>query len=126
MANLIDALRQKLRIWLSLPETKNTFYVGITSLAADRDRLAYSRWVGRGQSSLIAPEIYALEYTLETGIPLGMSYFHCITVKIDCNKNSEIFSHTEALPTRNSPCEKTQIPVSPLGYMYRETSNPGN
>jgi len=66
MANLIDALRQKLRIWLSLPETKNTFYVGITSLAADRDRLAYSRWVGRGQSSLIAPILMVLIYMVRS------------------------------------------------------------
>ncbi len=34
-----------------------------------------------------------MKNTLETRILLEMSYFHCITVKIDCNKNSEILVH---------------------------------
>jgi len=43
MPNLLDTIKQRLRIWLSIPETENTFYVGTTSLATDRDRPAYSR-----------------------------------------------------------------------------------
>lgn len=43
MAKFIENLKQKLRLFLSIPETENTFYVGTTALATDRDRLAYSR-----------------------------------------------------------------------------------
>ena len=42
MVNLINSIRQSLRIWLSIPETENTFYVGTSTLATDRDRPAYS------------------------------------------------------------------------------------
>ena len=44
MANLIDTLKTKIRLWLSIPETENTFLVGTTSLySTDRDRPAYTR-----------------------------------------------------------------------------------
>lgn len=43
MPNLLDTIKTKLRLWLSIPETENTFYVGTTALATDRDRPAYSR-----------------------------------------------------------------------------------
>jgi len=37
MDNLLDTIKQRLRIWLSNPETENTFYVGTTAVAKDRD-----------------------------------------------------------------------------------------
>jgi len=44
LANLLDTLKTKIRIWLSIPETENTFLVGTTSLySTDRDRPAYTR-----------------------------------------------------------------------------------
>lgn len=44
MGNLIDSLKTKIRLWLSIPETENTFLVGTTSLySTDRDRPAYTR-----------------------------------------------------------------------------------
>jgi hypothetical protein len=44
MANLIENLKKRFRLWLSIPVTENTFCVGPTSLnTTDRDRPAYSR-----------------------------------------------------------------------------------
>jgi len=41
MANIIDNLKSRLRIWLSIPETVNAFLVGTTSLnTTERDRPA--------------------------------------------------------------------------------------
>jgi hypothetical protein len=44
MPNLLDTIKSKLRLFLSIPETENTFLVGTRSLTDnDRDRPAYSR-----------------------------------------------------------------------------------
>lgn len=44
MARLIDDLKSKLRVWLSIPENDNTFMIGSTSLNdLERDRPSYSR-----------------------------------------------------------------------------------
>ena len=41
---ILEDIKNRLRIWLSIPETENTFLVGTTSLySTDRDRPAYTR-----------------------------------------------------------------------------------
>ena len=42
MPKLIDTIKTKLRIWLSITETENTFYVGTSTLAAGQPKAIVS------------------------------------------------------------------------------------